>query len=576
MWPSDLLISARAYGFNTGSIVVAVLVVAVSVAVSLRWYRKRIREIVAKEVLRVTFVPTKDFADPSVYQLDENMQRWTDYLSIKSTCRQRYWSFGQYLRALKVENANKSLDPRAVSVSLVDALGFEVLLPIMMRSPYFTPNHKEEFKLSPEAQEIARLVFRDFISPLVLSAAASTLHKIGSGKRLSPVDSFSHFQRGYTDTYKFLFEGVDIPNPLRFPEDINGSFFQQVAERMVGRRREARADEAQARRAVSERFLPNLYFGTTDAYAAEASDREFALSLVLGMALNRLSASSVAKSEDLFFVEIEGTKCQRLDEFFHAVKSIQVTAQSRLTTFSNSLKVKVDEGWADVPLLIPMRTGINTVDGRHEIVVPFFHTGLTVSINDERIAPFADKPIEVDWYQDVGTFTGFMAPFSKIWPWHAPFQHAHWRNATKEQQVLALLACGELSAVNNELVSKLGLAAAGYGYTGVCNDSVAIVEGATFGLDKISVFPLLLAGQARTDIIQMIKERMLSSPPQQRYALERIQQAVTNMPCDIDTTPGEVKDTCRRICAMLPKEENCPFELPSIVRRQTQEHFQAT
>ena len=577
MAPWDLFDWASENGFNASSVIVAFLVVSLSLFASFRWYRRRVAEIKEKEVLRVHFQPQQETTDPSVYQLDKHMQRWTDYLSIKRTYHSRYWSFGQYLRALRVENASKTeINPRAVSVSLVDALGYDLILPILTRSPYFNPESKHELKVSPEVKEIARLVFRDFVSPVVISAASSTLHKIGSGKRLRPVDSISHFKRGYTDTYKYLFDGLQIPNPLRFPEDIDGEFFQSVSQRHILRQTIAREKESKSKRQVHEKFLPNLYYGTTETYNSSATDKEFALSLVLALVFNKLSANSIPDLKPVFIVEIGGERCSTLDGFFRIVESIKVTAQSRLTTFSNSLVVRADQGDVDIPMLIPMRTGINTRDGKDEIVAPFFHTGLTISVTDKRISPFSNQAIDVDWYQDVGTYTGFMAPFERIWPWHAPFQREHWANSTKDKQVLALLACGELSAINNELVSELGLAAAGYGYTGVCNDSVALVEAATFGLENLSVFPLLLAGQGRTDMIRLVKKRIPSSKARQRHALQRILAAIENLPCDIDTTPKEVKDTCRRICAMLPEEEDCPFELISVVRRQTQEHFLGT
>ena len=86
-------------------------------------------------------------------------------------------------------------------------------------------------------------------------------------------------------------------------------------------------------------------------------------------------------------------------------------------------------------------------------------------------------------------------------------QHSSWHSAHEFREVVRATTC--LSAAVNISSDRLRLPSGGYGYLGVCNDSVAMLQ-AAMG-EPVTQFPCILAGQAKAVISAALKVRAISA-----------------------------------------------------------------
>jgi hypothetical protein len=85
--------------------------------------------------------------------------------------------------------------------------------------------------------------------------------------------------------------------------------------------------------------------------------------------------------------------------------------------------------------------------------------------------------------------------------------HTAW-STTKEYKA-AMLCTTAIGLVVNKAADRLGVPNGGYGYFGVCNDSVAMVQ-AGLG-EKVTQYPCILAGAAKATISQAFEVRFLAA-----------------------------------------------------------------
>lgn len=117
----------------------------------------------------------------------------------------------------------------------------------------------------------------------------------------------------------------------------------------------------------------------------------------------------------------------------------------------------------------------------------------------------------------------------------------------------------------NIVGAKLDLPHGGYGLTGVCNDSAAMLQVALQG--KNDVYPLTLNGQFAMDNLRCAmtlreKFRVDSSMKQEVYALDRLIKSLMTLGSDTNSLPSEAKEQIRRqLHVQQPK-------LPFLLMRQ--------
>jgi hypothetical protein len=90
---------------------------------------------------------------------------------------------------------------------------------------------------------------------------------------------------------------------------------------------------------------------------------------------------------------------------------------------------------------------------------------------------------------------------------------------------------------------------AGYGYVGVCVDSVAAIQQAMCG--SCSLFPLVLGGEAKLTLMSLYKSLREQG---WEYGAEAavLQAALAALPCDAIQSPQSAAGAARRALACLP------------------------
>jgi hypothetical protein len=101
------------------------------------------------------------------------------------------------------------------------------------------------------------------------------------------------------------------------------------------------------------------------------------------------------------------------------------------------------------------------------------------------------------------------AASEKVQPWNnstsMEVQHTKWSTMEEHRQVMKSTTV--IASVVNKSADRLKLPNGGYGFLGVCNDSVAMVQ-AGCGC-PVTQFPCILGGQAKVTIAAAFKVSLL-------------------------------------------------------------------
>jgi hypothetical protein len=144
-----------------------------------------------------------------------------------------------------------------------------------------------------------------------------------------------------------------------------------------------------------------------------------------------------------------------------------------------------------------------------------------------------------------------------------------WQN--DKMVIDSVRTAGLLAVIINTVGTKYHLPFGGYGLTGVCNDSAALIEYALSG--TTNVYPLTFNGKFAMHNLRVARDlyRTLerqrdgssthgSDPVSADLAsLERLIGATMNLFSDTNTLPSEAADQCRRYLFCQPKD--APFSL---------------
>ena len=119
----------------------------------------------------------------------------------------------------------------------------------------------------------------------------------------------------------------------------------------------------------------------------------------------------------------------------------------------------------------------------------------------------------------------------------------HDRRALRRQALQALSIAGAFTDVVNTTAREQNLYADGYGITGVCNDSVAVVQQAMMG--HADAYPLLMKDAV---LYGAVNELLNNADKSDDPALATIRQAMKDLPSDVVANDSAK----RRALASLP------------------------
>lgn len=211
----------------------------------------------------------------------------------------------------------------------------------------------------------------------------------------------------------------------------------------------------------------------------------------------------------------------------------QVWAQLRcgVTSFGlgASLPMEGGEGWRQVPLALPIRTGLLDGAGAERVAL-LPHCCLEMEWRRE------GEIIRLQYYQGTEGLCGWEGQNDLHRPWQNDRQNGTLRyfgeRYTGERLTAVLDLCDGMALVHNLEASERHLLDGGYGPLGLCIDSAALLQQALEG--RCQVFPVLLGGIWRERLLRRCQSVLATAPlgEGQRQALEGYERALGALPYD--------------------------------------------
>lgn len=179
---------------------------------------------------------------------------------------------------------------------------------------------------------------------------------------------------------------------------------------------------------------------------------------------------------------------RRLDQLLSVLAAddhrIEARVQHRIANFADLKTQAPDGSYLDVPAALMVR--VQLPDGK-EALVPTLHSELVFSI---RSGPDTKgPPINADfkWYQGVPDTGFFPADLSQIPSWCGMKVVDQFKG---KDAIDAVILSGLMGDLINTTAEEQKLYLHGYGATGVCNDSVSIIQHALTG--DFTAYPLMM------------------------------------------------------------------------------------
>lgn len=262
---------------------------------------------------------------------------------------------------------------------------------------------------------------------------------------------------------------------------------------------------------------------------SDLPDDRAKMNIVTAEILDRL-AQNTSKADGRFEVTLNGRSYQRVDAFLKALiadgHTIEATVEHRAADFAD-LKAKIGDQVMDVAASIYVNTGIK--QGEVQAKVPTVHSEIVYRIRSSDDTRGQRIDADVKFYQGVSS-TGFH-PVGLT-------REAAWcgkrvsDRLDQGQALEAMILSGLLTDVIKTAAKKAGLGVEGYGLTGVCNDSVAVIQHAVLG--RTTAHPLLMLDET---LVPELKARLADRAGRNTVGYRRLLASINFLPNDVKLVP---------------------------------------
>jgi hypothetical protein len=277
------------------------------------------------------------------------------------------------------------------------------------------------------------------------------------------------------------------------------------------------------------------------------------------MVLNRLGANLLAPASGLEVWSIDGCSSTAawLSSLLRQGWEIHAQLRSSVASFGLGASYNLDgQGWSQVPLALPIRTGLLDARGQ-ELQALLPHSCLELELSRDTIA------MRLQFYQGNEGLCGWEGLNDLHRPWQndrhngtVRYLGEPWRG---DQLLEALHLCDVMALIHNLEGSERRLLHGGYGSLGFCIDSSALLQQAVEG--QCQLFPVLLGGIWRERLAlrcgAVARELPLST--EHRQALERYRQALEALPLDGSIQGCQAPAARQRLLSCQPVSS--PFQL---------------
>jgi hypothetical protein len=315
---------------------------------------------------------------------------------------------------------------------------------------------------------------------------------------------------------------------------------------------------------VNEKLFPGLHFGWGDALDSHTK-REVVRNRLMCCLLNRLGFNYYRDEQgsgNHFVIKMteKGKPIIRPEEFVQCLldsgHSFVACSKQHITSFGIGLSIKEKDGsWSSIPLALFYQTGYADENGK-EVHASCPHGGMELNISGPLIG--TDKTGNPNHC----SLANFMA-IDGLCGWHSNhYTDVPWLEyvqAGKEYRGKAALDVvrmeGLLSVVLNATGTELELPFGGYGLTGVCNDSAALLDQVLEGTTNLQ--PLVTTGRFMIHLIRRFRKLRDRLEGKGNFSKEfsdikKMMKAAQEIESDLNSSPSHLKSAARRIKYCMP------------------------
>lgn len=282
-----------------------------------------------------------------------------------------------------------------------------------------------------------------------------------------------------------------------------------------------------------KQIAPGIFQGDLKSDLPDAQAKN---NIAVAEVFKRLSNNLSAPADQQFSVTYGGKSFTRVDDFTKALKAdgyeINVRFDQRIANFA-ALKTVVPgsnpPAFVDVPAPVMVKTGIKDANGK-EAVVPSAHSEMIVSIKSGPNTKGPRLDADIKYYQGTSGTGFFPCDVMQTPAWCG---HVTQASLQGDKALKAITVASTFTDLVNSTSRDLNLYADGYGVTGVCNDSVALVEQALTG--KSHEYPLLMND---TVFAGELKKRLSDTDTRDDATYKLISKAMKQLPTDTRMTPS--------------------------------------
>lgn len=478
-------------------------------------------------------------------------------------------SMAEYMSSLSLESGALSIE--SILISILDRFGLTLALPLALLLPSTWKKSYDRKDVETKFLPFPRRLIGAALSTKSLGAVCEIVKELG-------YDSFArekeaaHTGKQRYGAVQLLLWGSNPKSDRGLSNEVGMSFLlndvtlKDVSNRILGKA----AEQSQSPKEIHPAFI-GLYFGNHGLDPLYSPEEE-CINAVVSCLCNRLVGNALQKtsllngrqasSDGVFYVELEdGVRVHTLEGFFEALEeqghTVSLTMRTNVTSMGLGLSVASGTGedveYAQIPICYPLKTGLtirkkdSTLE-HCEAMTLMTHGACFVKITGPLL-----KHVELEWCLNITGMTGFQPVGGVARPWQQDSQAFVSHNedvfdtASDRRNAYRLMTV--ISAVTNACADADNVVVGGYGFMGVCLDSVALLQHALTG--SCTMYPLFLGGAGKTSLLDGYLE---FGKDRADYSSEAriLRTSLRQLPCDIVVEPSNAVDTADRALASLP------------------------
>lgn len=508
------------------------------------------------------------------FELDRRVSKRFDWVQFES--------LGEYMNSLSLESGALSIE--SALISILDKFGLTLALPLALLVPSTWKKSYDSKDVEAKFLPFPRRLIGAALSTKSLGAICEIVKEIGYDSLVRTGDA-SDCEKKRHGAVELLLMGSN-PKSDHGLSNIVDLAFHMDEKSLHDVTQEILCDdkEGESPKQIHPAFI-GLYFGNQGLDPLYSPEEE-AVNAVVSCLCNRLVGNALRGtqsmldpnlnvSSELFHVTFEDEEnIVTLDRFFEALEmmghSVSLTMRTNITSMGLGLSVAPGGGegvkHAQIPICYPLKTGLAMRKKSDSLEHTEAMTLMTHGACFVRITGPLLKNVELEWCLNITGMTGFQPVGGVARPWQqdslAFVSHDEEILAKEKRQVFRLMTV--ISAVTNAVADVDHVVLGGYGFMGVCLDSVALLQQAITG--RCTLYPLFLGGVAKTSLLDGYSKFEKEKSEYSRES-QILRSSLQYLPCDILVEPRNAVDTAERALASLPQQsiflsvESCKKDL---------------